>query len=156
MHATRVDNPEAELKDALDAFETSLLRPVVSGDLAGWIDELQRAWAEAASQIHLHVQQLHPRQYDEISKQDVELLPRIELLRAEDAAIEAQRGKLNQCVERLAHHGPKLEPDEEKAQKHTKSLLDDATALIARVRKQSVAVQTWYIEAFNRDGGAVD
>jgi len=151
-----LDNPEAELKSALETFEACLLRPVVSGDFAAWAGELQHSWGDASAQIHFHVRHLHPRQYDEISKQDPELLPRIELLRAEDAAIEEQRAKLNQSVARVAQHGPKLEPDEEKAQKHTKPVLDEATSFIARVRKQSLAVQTWYMEAFNRDGGAVD
>ena len=59
-------------------------------------------------------------------------------------------------VVRVVQHLPKLEPDEEKAQKHIKSLIDDGVAFAARVRKQSVAVQTWYVEAFDRDSGAVD
>lgn len=149
-------NPEGELKSLLDAFETNLVTPIVSGELASWIDEVQTAWTETTAQVHYHTTHLHPRQYEEIAKQDPELLPRIELLKAEDAAIEDQREKLNQVVVRLSQHAPKLEPDEEKAQKHTKSLIDDGTAFVARVRKQGVAVQTWYVEAFTRDHGAVD
>jgi uncharacterized protein (DUF3084 family) len=149
-------NPEAELKVAIDNFETNLVTPIMPGELAGWVDQLQKAWKEAAAQIHYHAKHLHPRQFEEIAKQDPELLPRVELLKAEDTAIEEQRDKINQAVTRVAEHAPKLEPNEEKAQKYTTSLIDDAMGFVARVRKQCVAVQTWYVEAFNRDHGAVD
>jgi len=115
-----------------------------------------KAWSEAGAQTHFHTKHLHGRQYDEIAKQDPELLPRLDLLKAEDAAIEQLRDQLNQTVIRVAKHAPSFEPDEEKAQKFTKTLIDDGLAFVIRVRKQSVAVQTWYIEAFNRDGGSVD
>jgi hypothetical protein len=147
---------EAAFKTALDEFERSLVRPIISGELPAWVQEVQEAWREAAGQIHYQIKHLHPRQYEEIAQQDPELLPRIDLLKIEDTGIEEQREKINQSVVRIAEHVPKLEPDEEKAQKYTKTLVDDGLAFVARIRKQVVAVQTWYIEAFNRDRGAVD
>jgi hypothetical protein len=154
MHET--NNTQNDLKIALANFETSLVTPIVSGDMTAWIEEVQKVWAEASAQIHYHIKHLHPRQYDEIGNQDPELLPRIELLKAEDEAIEQQREQIASAVGRVAQHVPKLEPDEEKAQKHTKSLVDDGTGFLSRIRKQEVAVQTWYVEAFARDRGAVD
>jgi hypothetical protein len=35
-------------------------------------------------------------------------------------------------------------------------LIDEGLTFIARVRKQATAIQTWFVEAFNRDRGAVD
>jgi hypothetical protein len=149
-------SPEAELKLAIDKLETALVTPIVPGELAGWVDQVQNTWREAAAEIHYHVKHLHPRQFEQIAKQDPELLPRVDQMKAEDTAIEQQRDRINQMVIRVAEHAPELEPDEEKAQKYTKSLVDDGTSFIARVRKQCVALQTWYVEAFNRDHGAVD
>jgi hypothetical protein len=161
--STISDRPKAEsnhspdeLKTALSTFETSLLTPTISGELATWLEEVQKTWDEASTQIHYHLKHLHPRQFDEISKQDPELFPKIEQLQAEDEAIEQQRAQLSQLIGRVGQHAPKLEPDEEKAQKYTKSLVDQGTAFLTQVRKQEVAVQTWYVEAFNRDRGAVD
>ena len=156
MNADNSPQPEAELKTALDVLETSIATPIVAGDLAAWIGDVEQSWSDAAAQIHCHVQQMHPRQFEEIAEQDLELLPQIDMLKAEDAAIERQREKLSQEVTRLAQHLPRLEPDEEKAMKHTKSFVDEVTRFIARVRKQAVGIQTWYVEAFNRDRGAVD
>src|SRR4051812_32752696 len=149
-------NSTEAFKAALDEFERCSVTPILSGELAAWVQEVREAWREAAGQVHFQLKHLHPRQYEEIAKQDPALLPRIDLLKLEDAAIEDQRDKINQLMVRLAQHIPKLEPDEEKSQKHTKSLVDDGLAFVARVRKQVVTVQTWYIEAFNRDRGAVD
>ena len=92
----------------------------------------------------------------EIAKQDPELRPRIDQLRAEDEAIEQRREQLAQSIGRGGQHVPKMEPDEEKAQKYTKAIIDGGTTFLIQVRKQEVAVQTWFVEAFNRDGGAVD
>ena len=153
---TKPDKSHDDLKTVLTTFETNLLTPSVSGELESWLEGVQKSWEEASTQIHFHVKHLHPRQYDEISKQDSELLPRIEQLQAEDEAIEQQREQLSQSIGRVGQHVPKMEPDEEKAQKYTKSIVDQGNAFLTQVRKQEVAVQTWYVEAFNRDGGAVD
>ncbi|HEX5472847.1 MAG TPA: hypothetical protein VFW73_13230 [Lacipirellulaceae bacterium] len=149
-------DPQTHLRNALADFEAALETPIVSGDLANWIDQIRQMWAGASTQVHYHIKQLHPRQYEEMAKQDAEMLTRIDLLKAEDKAIESQRDQLAREIDRVAEHAPKLEPDEEKAQQHTKRVVDDAMAFLARVRKQDVAVQTWYVEAFDRDRGAVD
>jgi hypothetical protein len=155
---TRIDASKSQLdfKTALTDFETSLLTPIVSGELPAWMDTVEKTWAEASGQLHYQIKHSHPRQYDEISKQDPELLPRLELLKAEDEAIEQNREQLGSEIKRISQQAPKLEPDEEKAQKFVKTMIDDGTTLLSRVRKQEVALQTWYVEAFNRDRGAVD
>ncbi len=149
-------NSDADFKVAIDNLERCLVRPIMAGELAAWVDELQQVWRECAAQIHFRSKHLYPRQYREIGEQDPELLPRVDLLRTEDSAIEEQREKITQAIRRSAEHVPKLEPDEEKAQKHLQTLIDDGTALVNRVRKQAIAIETWYVEAFNRDRGDVD
>jgi len=156
MNNSLPTTPESQLKAAIDTFEASLVRPIVSGELRAWLDELRTSWKEAAAQVHFHAKHLHPRQYEAIAKQAPELLPRIELLRSEDHAIEEQRERFAHALERIAGHTPSVEPDEAKAVKLIESLVDDGTKLIFRIRRQSSAVQTWYLEAFNRDDGAVD
>jgi hypothetical protein len=149
-------NTDADWKTALTAFETSLSTPIISGELAAWVGEAQKAWEEASAQIHFNVKHVHPRQFEEMAEEDPELLPKIEMLKAEDAAIEQERQRIGVMVARDAQHVPKLEPDEAKAQKHVQMLIDEGLAFIARVRKQEVAIQTWLVEAFNRDRGAGD
>jgi hypothetical protein len=149
-------NSETDLREALESFETSVATPIVSGELPDWADKLQKAWLEASAQVHYHVKHLHPRQYREISNEDPALFQQVELLKAEDDAIELEREKLNGRVTGVATHVPKVEPDEGKANRYVHTLIDDAMAFIMRARKQEVAVQTWYMEAFNRERGGGD
>jgi hypothetical protein len=149
-------NSETALRDALTAFETSVTTPVVSGELSDWIEKVKKAWSAASSHISEHSRHLHPEQYQEISEADAALFRQVELLKAEDEAIEHDREKLNQTVSHMAEHLPKFEPDEAKAQPHIKNLMDQGVALVTRVRKQEVAVQTWFAEAFNRERGGGD
>ena len=148
--------PESELRTALAAFETALTTPVVSGELADWVESLQETWQEASSQLHGSIQDAHPRQYEQIADADPSLLPRIEQLKAEDTELAQQREHVNQLLARAAQHVPKLEPDEAKAQKHMENLINEGLALVVRARKQEVSIETWFLEAFNRDRGAVD
>jgi hypothetical protein len=142
-----------ELTDALAAFETSLATPLASGELADWLDTVKGTWARASAQIQNSTEHGHPSQFEQIGAADPELLPRVEQLQAEDAAIEKTRQSFDQTMSRTAAHVPKLEPDEEKAHLHIKKLIDEGMALVTRMRKQEVAVQTWFVEAFNRDRG---
>jgi hypothetical protein len=144
---------ENELKDSLAVLETSLATPLVSGELADWLDTVNGAWAKVSAHIQDWFEHGHASQFEQIAAADPELLPRVEQLQAEDAAIEQARQAFDQTMTRTALHVPKLEPDEEKAQQHVKKLIDEGMALVTRVRKQEVAVQTWFVEAFNRDRG---
>jgi hypothetical protein len=145
-----------ELKASLEAFETSLETPVISGELTDWLEAVNKTWSEASAQIQDRMRDEHARQFDEMGKEDPELLPRVELLQAEDGAIEADRLALGQLITNTSQQAPKLEPDEGKANDLLKDLIDAGLALVTRVRTQEVAIQTWFFEAFNRDRGPVD
>jgi hypothetical protein len=149
-------NSDSALRDALASFETSVTTPVISGELSDWMEKLRKSWSAASMQMKVHAQALHPGQYEEIAAADAALLRQVELLKAEDEAIEKDRQKFDQTIVRMAEHLPKLEPDEAKAQPHIQSMMDQGIALVTRVRKQEVAVQTWFAEAFNRERGGGD
>ena len=149
-------NQENALRDALAAFETSVETPIVSGELADWAEKVKSTWSAASNEVQRHVRELHPRQYEEISNQDAALFQQIELLTKEDDTIEQERQKLDRTVARVTGHVAKLGPDEAKAEPHIKGLVDEALTFVGRIRKQEVAVQTWFAEAFNRERGGGD
>ena len=155
-NTSKAANPESELRAALTAYETSVTTPVVSGELLDWVENVQKTWAEASNQVRRQLAELHPRQYQQIAQQDAGLLPEVEKLKAEDEAIEKCRSQLDHTVMRVAQHVPGVEPDEGKADSILKMLVDDSVSFVTRVRKQEVAVQTWFVEAFNRERGGGD
>ncbi len=148
-------SPATEFTAAIESFETALLTPITSGDLPDWLEKLKSAWKHAAD-ILRGESRLHQQQLDEIAVQDPELLFRVEQLRAEDIDLNKQCERIDQAVTRLSDLGPRLEPDEERARRPTQQAIDEGLALVTRVRRQKIAMQTWYNEAFNRDRGPVD
>lgn len=146
---------DRELLDALEGFETSLATPVVSGELVEWSEHARGAWARLLPLVRKQLS-LHPEQYDEIAEQDSELFAQIDKLRAEDAVLEESCQGLDQIIERVANLAPLVEPDERKFNEQMNKLQKAGTEFVTRVRKQQVAVQTWYQEAFVRDRGVAD
>ncbi len=142
-------------KAALESFETALLTPITSGDLADWVMKMHSAWHITGDELHLEGR-LHEQQFDEIANQDPELLFRVEQLRSEEAELRKLCEHIGKAISRLADHCQQLEPDEERARRPTQQIIDDGLALVLRVKRQNIAVQTWYNEAFNRDRGPVD
>jgi hypothetical protein len=147
---------EHDLKPSLDRFENCLITPMMAGELVSWAVEIEAAWTDAVAQIREHLNELHPKQYKQISKEDPELFPRTEKLQAEDEALEEQCEAFDRQFRRFVEHVPKFEPDEEKIASHAKALVDAGVELVTNVRKQEAAVQTWFVEAFTRDCGVAD
>jgi hypothetical protein len=150
------DESERQLRNAIEEFETSLMTPIVSGELAAWSDQVRNSWTKLCPKIENQLSTLHPKQYQQIAKEDPELLSQVERMKAEDQAIEEQLQKLNHLIRRLTDVAPKAEPDERKATQPNSQLVDDGIALLNRMKKQEIAVRTWYMEAFNRDRGVAD
>jgi hypothetical protein len=154
--AMTTNNTDNDLRGALETFETSLATPIVSGELTVWSDHVRAAWTRLLPLVRKQLTKLHPKQYDEITGQDPELFAQIDKLKAEDAALDECSRGLDQTTERVAKLAPLVEPDERKFSEHMAHLQKHGTEFVARVRKQQVAVQTWYQEAFVRDRGVAD
>lgn len=144
------------LKERLEGFETALATPIVSGELADWLDAVHHVWKPTEEQIREQIAVRHKPQLDQMGTEDESLLPRVEQLQKEDSAIEHELIEFARHIERAVEIAPKLEPDEEKATNLVQSLVDGGIGLVTRVRKQEVAIQTWFTEAFTRDRGSVD
>jgi seryl-tRNA synthetase len=151
-----LSNDQRELHDALEAFETALNTPVVSGELEDWTTALASAWRALRGAVEDQLQGPHHAQLKEIGKQDPELLPRVEQLKQEDQGIDRQLGELSERIDRLSAKAPQIEPNEGKADDERTRVMSDGVAFINRVRKQEVGIQTWFLEAFNRDLGVGD
>ena len=147
---------ERELRSSLESLETSLATPIVSGELSAWANQVGSAWADTRPRVRNQLVHAHQKQYEEITSQDPELFARVEKLKAEDAALEEQIESFNRLVDRLADLAPLAEPDERKFHALVEELQKRGVELITRMRRQLVAVQTWYQEAFIRDRGVAD
>jgi myosin heavy subunit len=128
----------------------------VPGELSDWCGEVKTAWSAAVSLVRHHARELHPQQYQEMSSEDPESLPRTEKLQEDDRSLEEECDEFERALDRFVEHAPKFEPDEEKISKHAQTLIEAGVELVTKIRRQEAAVQTWYVEAFTRDRGVAD
>jgi hypothetical protein len=154
MHA--VPTPENEMRNALEAFENALATPLISGEHVAWADAVRTAWQGAATQVQRQIERIHPAQYAKMLEADSDLAARIEKLREEDAAIGRQRNRIAAAVERLHRKAAAAEYDEARTDGDRRRLVNAGISFAVRMRKQEVAVKTWFVEAFNRERGPVD
>ena len=146
-----------ELKEVLEAFETSLATPVISGDLPSWIGYVQENWTDLVPLVHQQIDVQHRAELKEISKENTELLPRVQQLEVEDEALRELVRSLTASITRLSQNTARDETHETKSQENVaSSLAVEGMAFVTRLKAHDVAVKTWLGEAFNRENGAGD
>ncbi len=148
---------ESPLRDALQAVEKALATPIVEGEMAEWGRAIQQAWDEAAKCIRAAVDVAHRKQMKEIAEADPEMFKRIEQIDAEDREIRRLLDNLASDIPHVIRNLPLAERDPAAlVNEELESLVNDGLAFVSRVRKQEVVVQTWLLEAFNRERGNGD
>ncbi len=147
---------EESLQEALADFETSAATPFVSGEMVGWLAAFEAALQRLDPLLHEQIEVEHAEQFEEIGRQDPELLQHVENLRAEDLGILEQTRGLWQQLEVLRPVVSRIEPDEKVVEDPMATFSQAALDLVSRIRKQEVAIRTWLVEAYMRDRGIVD
>lgn len=143
------------LTESLQSFETNLVTPVVPGELATWIAAV-RASCEHVGEALRAEQTAHKSMFDEMRKQDPELLPRVEDLRQEDEEIRGVFDSLLRKISALARLPAEQVENRPAGDEQISHVSEQGLALIRRVRTQEAAVSTWHMEAFQRDRGLGD
>ncbi len=143
-------------KQEIESLETALATPLIPGELTDWIQTVKQFWEIASQTIHKRASELHSWQLQQIGSQDPSLLSQVERLQREGEALLREADEFGRLLDHTAHHATKLERDGTRTNDFLEKLADRGLALIIRVRKQEVALETWFVEAFNRDRGAVD
>lgn len=159
MDTTPTINPgqcASELNGALTQAETSLLTPVVSGELETWARTLQEATQLVSERLPTYLKSvLHP-EYAEIAKTDPELLTRVEQLIAEDQSLLVDQDGFRTEVNEFVKRATQIKKDEVQVAAERSKLEQKGLALILRIKRQRAAADTWLAEANYRDRGPVD
>lgn len=144
------------LNEALTRLETSLLTPVVSGELASWVRTAQQAAIELGAQLNSYLGSTQRRQYRQIAASDPELLVRVQQLSSEDQELRAEYTNLVKSLDDLAQMVSAAKKHESRAEEQRSDVERRGIALILRIRKHQVATDTWLSEAVYRDRGVGD
>lgn len=150
------ETKKLDFDEVLDGLEQQLETPVVPGELESWTGEAQLAMARLAHALRHRVEDVHDEQLAEIAAEDAELVIRVEALRGEDEALLEEVDRLRSRAAKLNEAAPRAEPNERRLGRGVDAFVEEALAFVIRVRKQEVALRTWYQEAFQRDRGVAD
>jgi hypothetical protein len=154
--AAEAPEHETALNAALTELETSLLTPIVSGELDGWVQSVRQSLAKLGPLLENYIRSVLHVQYGEIVKADSELLPRVEQLIEEDQKLLEEWQAFEQELATLTQRAPDALKDELKVAGNVNRVEERGTRLILRVRKQQAAATTWLAESLYRDRGPVD
>lgn len=152
MNAAYVDR----LRDALQRWERSLQTPLVPGELSAWAEACRTDFARVADLVASESRGSHEAQYKQMFDEDPELAERIEQLRAEDDRLFAAIEKFAEQTQQLIDAAEHVEPDERKAEPFQQAVAREGLGLVLALRAQEVAIETWFVEALERDRGNVD
>ncbi len=147
---------DENLKSKLSRFENHLETPFVAGELIEWVHAAERVFADVLPALRTQINSRHPKLIEEIVEQDPGQLSCAEHFQGEDQKLLKEAERQSKVVSLLASRGDELEPDEALTSEVVGSIVDEGLELVIRIRKQEAAIDTWLMEAFDRDRGVAD
>ncbi|MBC7967216.1 MAG: hypothetical protein H7Z17_14980 [Fuerstia sp.] len=149
--------PADSFKKALEDFETSLERPVISGELIDWVTTAIREHQRLGVFLREDVQLAHADLYATILREDTDLSSRVAELRVTDEQLlHIEFDKIALILSQLSDRAQASAQDEEKAEILRVEVVRQGLAFVISARTQETAIATWFSEAFNRDCGSGD
>lgn len=148
----------AELERALAVLEDRLETPFVPGELDEWCKETQEAFETLRELYRVEVRPAHERQLAEIREQDPGLDTRVARMAEEDEALVVELQRLGSLLSVLSGKvDPKVEEtDDSGTEEELPHLIRQMLEVVIRIRMLEKSLQTWFIEAFERDQGVAD
>ncbi len=143
------------LEPALSDLEAAIEAPHVPGEMARWIATVRQALTTTLAIWEREIRPRHREAFARIRVEDLALQPRIEQLSKSDQALHDQLYEaLRQATEveqTLQQSDGQIEPSQPPDE-----LVEQCTVMLIRFRKQERAIDTWFMEAFQRDRGVAD
>jgi predicted nuclease with TOPRIM domain len=140
----------SELRESLTHFESSLQTPIVSGELATWLEDARQAFERVREMLGESCQR-YTEMLNSILHHDTELLGRVEELRQLDARVTSQLNVLQHKFEQLCERAKAVEPDELKLEKQVRDAINQGLTFVLAARKLDTGVTTWHAEATKHD-----
>jgi hypothetical protein len=151
-----VNHDDDQFREVLDELERVLLAPLVSGELASWTETALRAFHAAAPLLRDRVESVHPRELQEIFREDPELATEVDKMKQADLEILAGIDRLEQVLSKFFEVAPNVEPNEAPAADVLARVSEQGIDLIVSIRRQEEAMRVWHQESLLRDRGFGD
>jgi hypothetical protein len=147
---------ENDLKSAMEKLETCLVTPIVSGEMETWTESVRESFDAVLEPLKEWLVSTGKKQLKSMAQQDSELLPRVDQLRQQGDELLVEAEEFRKMIARAAVKSEQVEPNEGLAVKDVSETMKRGLAFVLQYRTYSVALDTWFNEAFNRDRGVAD
>ena len=154
QHSTHHESTH-HIETLLKALEAALESPIVPGEFENWLESVERAFLESQSELHSHLGGNHQRQLEDVQRQDMDLASRVQHLREIDRQLLDRLHHLDRYILALREREDG-DGETQRVDRSAERLIDEALRFVIDVRKQEAAVNTWFVEAFQRDRGVAD
>jgi hypothetical protein len=148
--------PTAVLNETMGKLESALLSPVISGELATWIRNVQESAATFALDFTCYLNTVLHVQYAEIARTDPELLTRVEQLIEADQKLLKDVAAFHEELHLLGQRAVQVDKHESKLAEQRERVEQRGIDLLLRIKKQQAAADAWLAEAHYRDRGVAD
>ncbi len=153
---TRPAEVTAVLKGRLAKLEEAVSTPVVSGEMADWAAEAERAAGALLQVLRDALPPLRQQQFDTILAEDSTLEPRVNEMRQRDTENLTLLERLHKQLGTISQQADLRQEAETSLHDRVAKLTETGLHLVVEIRKQDTAVDTWIQEAFQRDRGVGD
>jgi hypothetical protein len=137
-------------------LEAALLAPVVSGEMKGWVQNVQQAAATFAMDWTRELHTVLHVQYEQIANTDSELSACVEKMMQADHELLEELARFHEKLHDLQRAAEHVDWQETKLAAQRQGIEQFGIALIVRIKKQQSAAATWLAEAAYRDRGVGD
>jgi len=145
-----------QLTTVLAELETCLEQPIVPGELSPWANAVSSAYVDAEGPLQEAFETTHPALFDQIRREDEDLYRQVEQMKEEDAKLRTEYATLSRDARRLRVRSDQEDSDESVLSSEVEQSIEKGLAFVIRIRKQQSAINTWLLEAFQRDTGVAD
>ena len=144
-----------QLEEALSRWEQTVDDPTLPGETAAWCGEAL-AGLEHCEKAFASTLENHAAEYAQILKADIGLTPRVEELRQADSELRRKLDDLKRRLRRCGGNEARAVETSEEPVEEASSLRQGVLDFIVHCRAHEAELQTWLLESFYRDRGAVD
>jgi uncharacterized membrane protein YccC len=148
-------HPTTGEESPLKALEAALESPLVPGELDTWLETVEQAFQQAEGELRERLSNEHRRQLKQVQKQDAELSTRVEELGETDQELLDRLEHLGRHLRALRERGDG-DGETQRVDRSAERLSEEGLKFVIDVRKQEAAINTWFLEAFQRDRGVAD
>jgi hypothetical protein len=148
------EGSSAAIDQAIEELQRAAEATRVPGELRDWLEPMQAALARVRRVLSGELLPRHRHDFHQIAK-EFSLVPKVEQLKQEDADLLATTLQAEALAAKAAVILDRSGDQEEDVESLTE-LGTLAHSLVLRLRAQEQAIDTWFVEALNRDEGEGD